>query len=329
MKSTLAVWTTFALLGVSLAAHGPARARGTLVWVDLPGARADRIEELCFAGAPLHWFRATLEKQGLRRLDPEGCAALAALRDAVRRLPARTVDLGCDGPPAAGPLILRIAPSLREATEWLDASGGPSVDLAAACQGDLDWQVLRRIAGLDLELRWEEVDEFISLSPSQNRALRTMPPAEDHPLWRLSRAFTGDKVYANAGLFYGRVAKAERVGLAMDLARAYEEEVLPWTEAELARLEEGGAGGEPGSERRFFLRRVRSSASRVYGRLDRVFQSVEAEWGGRALLVVDASRSLDPFVAVRGLPEPAQGEPAAEALRGRLEAAGWKPGEQP
>jgi hypothetical protein len=324
----LAAWAGLALHGAFLAtllAAGGSHARVPLVWIDVPGARADRIEELCRTGAPLHWFRASLDAGGLTRLDAEGVEAVAAIRERMRRLPARTADLGSEGPAANGPVILRIDPSLRESTEWLDPSGGPSADLAAASEGDLEWQVLRRIAGLDLDLRWEEVDEFVNLSPGQNRALRSMPPNPAHPLWRLSHAFAADKVYTNAALFYGRVEDADRVFLALDLARAYEEDVLPWTAVELARLEAEGGSADLLSERRFFLRRVRSSASRIYGRLDRVLQSVDAEWHERVLLVADGSRSHDPFLAVRAWPA---GEPpatASGALRELLESAGWNP----
>jgi hypothetical protein len=230
-------------------------------------------------------------------------------------------------------VILDLAGTLRDAAAWLDGRGRPTSAFAAGWSGESGWAEIRRIAGIDGRLRWEEVEEFLSLSATQNLAVRTMPPSPEHPIWRLRRAYRTDKFFANAAVYFGRTGGAERLFLTTELVGAYEMDLIPWSERLLQEIQpqEGEDPDGTRAQRRLFLRRLRSSTPRVYGRFDRLLQSLQATWGRRAVIVVDASDSPDPFVAVHApIRWPRKDTPPTD-LRELLERLGWSlqvPGER-
>jgi len=312
------------VLGLALVLPAPARGRTTLIWVEIPGARGQTVRDLASDGL-LPWLKGAIARGDLRTLVPADLAPLDSLREAIRGCPTPVVDVGWRARPAAGQRVLRLAGSLREAPAWLAAGGGPSVEFADAWDGRVQWGALRRIAGIEETLRWEEVEEFTSLTPAENAALLSMDCAPEHPLWRLRRAFAADKLLANAALYFGRVEKPPRVLLRLELASTFEEDLCPWAEEVLAHTSLPAREEEDrfAARRRFFLHRLRSSAPRIYGRLDRVLQSLQEEWDGDACLIVDASGSRDPFLAVHapaGWPQTAS---PPQALRSLLAEIGW------
>ena len=330
MKS-LANWVTIGSMSTLLAtgllaASGGAPERPALVWVEAPGARLGTVRRLSDEDFLL-WLDRAIEQDRLRPLPAEQAPRLDSLRAAVRRIPTANVDAGFRSSPAAGHVVLDLAGALREADVWMDARGRPTAAFAGGWTGDSEWGEIRRIAGIDDRLRWEEVEEFLSLSATQNHAVRSMPPSPEHPIWRLRRAYTADKFFANAAIFFGRTGGAERVFLTTELVLAYETDLMPWSERLLQenRPADGQDPGSAGAQRRLFLRRLRSSGPRIYGRFDRLLQSLQATWGPRAVIVVDAADSPDPFVAVQAPIPWSRKDAAPDDLRELLERVGWLP----
>lgn len=160
-------------------------------------------------------------------------------------------------------------------------------------------------------LRWEEVGEFLDLTREENTALRRLEdPA--HPLWMLRESFANDKRRSNLALYLLRRGDPAALGLQLDLAAAYEKPVREfWTELLSDELpvvlasESGDLAGADldvriAGERRLFARRVQGSQGRVYGRLDRILQSLHGELSKDGILIIDARASSDPFVASIG-----------------------------
>jgi hypothetical protein len=196
---------------------------------------------------------------------------------------------------------------------------------------------MRHLAGIGERLRPEEIEEFLCLPPEERRALASMTRTPDHPLWGIRRTFASDKLFANAAMLEGGRSDVERVFLVQELLYVFEEEILPWTEEQLAvtpLLEQPAV--DPASReaagRRLFLHRVRSSGSRVYGRIDRVLHSLASDRraGKRSIVVVDASRSPDPFLVILASPPlPQSGSGGVSpgvvaALAERLASEGWR-----
>jgi hypothetical protein len=276
---------------------------GTLVWVELPGARAATVHRLVDEGF-LPWLGNVSKRGDLHPIAAPSVAAVDSMRALFRRDPSTTVvDLGWRDQPAGGTLILGISDELRRAPAWEDPSGEPSAAMLDAWRGEARISEFHHVSGLDDRLRWEEVLEFASLTDRQTRALAEMPDIPGHPLWEMRRAYAVDRLFANAAIYYGRDRNPQRLFLHLGLVQAYEEMLLPWTDSELAKLESGGDAPELEKERatrRLFLRRLRSSAPRLYGRVDRVLQSIQAELGKDVFLVIDATGSEDPFIAIAG-----------------------------
>ena len=322
--------TALATVGLFVLGSG-ANARPALVWVEAPGTRLQTVRSLSLAGY-LPWLGEAMGRDELRGLTPTQASEIDSLLRQMRRLDTPRVDAGWRYEPAAGSVLLDLAGSLREAEAWLEGDGLPTSEFAAGWGGKPTWVQMRRIAGIDGVLRWEEVEEILSLSPEQNRAVRNLPASPEHPIWRLRRAYSADKFLANAALFFGRTAGAQRVFLIQEIVRVYEDDLLPWSEALLraSPAEEGGDAARFEAERRFFLRRLRSSTPRVYSRLDRLLQSIGTAWGvPAAVVVLDASDSPDPFVAVRApIPWPCEGA-VPDDLRLLLRRIGWVAGDSP
>lgn len=166
-------------------------------------------------------------------------------------------------------------------------------------------------------LRWEEVGEFLDLTLRENTALRRLE-APSHPLWLLRESFANDKRTANLALYLSRSSEPRALGLELDLAAVYEGPVrdlwrgileegsIPSVVVETTGLAGADLGVQIASERRLFARRLEGSRGRVYGRLDRVLQSLYGELEETGILVIDARESLDPFVATIGRDVPAQ-----------------------
>jgi hypothetical protein len=166
-------------------------------------------------------------------------------------------------------------------------------------------------------LRWEEVGEFIDLTLRENTALRRLE-APGHPLWLLRESFANDKRTANLALYLSRSSSPRALGLELDLAAVYEgpvrhlwrdileEDSIPAVVVETSGLAGADLRVQIASERRLFARRLEGSRGRVYGRLDRVLQSLYGELEETGILVIDARESLDPFVATIGRDVPAQ-----------------------
>ena len=308
-------------------------ARPALVWVEVPGLRAQRVEALAERGA-LPWLGERIGRGDLHRLSRGEAGRVDSLRAAIRRLPTRHVDLGWEDFPCEGEPVLSLAGTVREARLWVEEEHEPSSELLSAWRGPFDWQEIGRTAGIDGSIRWEEIDEFLSLAAAQSGILRAMPAAGSHPLQRLRRAFSADKLFSNLALYHGRRFGAPRVFLRLDLARLFAEETLPWTEALLEAAGEEPAGRHR-ADRIFLLRRVRSSEPRVYARIDRILQSLAVEWRGEGIVLVDASLSDDPFVAVSEAAErgpgsgPGAGADPASRLAVLLRRAGWTAGSGP
>lgn len=276
---------------------------GTLVWVEMPGARAATVRRLIDEGF-LPWLDGVSKRGDLHAVAPSSAAAVDSVRSLLRRDVSTTVvDLGWRDHPAGGTLILGIADELRRSSAWEDPNGEPSAVMLDAWRGTAHISDFHHVSGLDDKLRWEEVLEFASLTDRQTRTLAEMPDSPGHPLWEMRRAYAVDRLFANAAIYYGRDRHPRRLFVRLGLARAYEDMLLPWTDAELAATDSSYDTPDLEKERiarRLFLRRLRSSAPRLYGRLDRVLQSIQAELGKEAFLVIDAADSDDPFIAVAG-----------------------------
>lgn len=291
MKGILPLATLLAGLVAS-----PAGAEVCVVWIEFPGARFAHANTLATAGL-LPWLRASFE---------EGCAGpvsggdRALVTEVRRRLAAtgsKVVDAGVGVEPIAETTVIRIDRSLRSAPAWMEGAERPSAELAESWSGSTPWAELRRIAGLDGALRWEEVEEFLSLGPRENRSLIALPFTPSHPLWRIRRGYEADKLFTNAAIYFGIASGSDRVFLRLELVELFENDLIPWTDGQL----DGAADDPPGAgpDRAFFMRRLRSSDGRVYARCDRIIQSIQQEWSGEVWIVVDASESPDPFLAVR------------------------------
>ncbi len=288
-----------------------------IVWVELPAAKLERVSALASTGR-LPWLERVLAGVDAGPLRPE---EVVSFQQALRRIAesgSRVVDAGMGLEGVGGEMILRLDPALRWAPAWMLDQSTASAELAAGWSGSASWRDLRRIAGLDGVLRWEEVEEFLCLAPRQNRSLISMNHAPSHPLWRIRRAYEADKVFANSGIYFGIASAADRVFIRLELIRDYEEDLLPWTEGLLALRSPTDPPGAA-EERTFFARRLRSSDERVYARCDRILQSVQQEWGDRAWIVLDASGSPDPFAVVAG---PVSGGTPAERLARLVESLG-------
>jgi hypothetical protein len=289
------------LLLLLLAMASPGLA-GTLVWVELPGARAATVARLIGEGF-LPWLSAASTRGELHPIDPSSASQVDSIRLRLRRDPGvRVIDIGWRGRPAEGEMILSLESEPLEKSGWDEPGGGPAPPLLDAWRGQAEISDFLHVAGLDEALRWEEVLEFASLTDRQTRLLASMPETPGHPLWQMRHAYAVDRLFANAAIYYGRDRRPDRLFLSLGLAGAYEDRLLPWTESTLAVAE---GGDVPALEREdaariLFLRRLRSSAPRVYGRVDRVLQSLQAEIGGGAFLVVDATESDSPFLVMAG-----------------------------
>jgi hypothetical protein len=176
-------------------------------------------------------------------------------------------------------------------------------------------------------LRWEELGEFLDLTLQENTALRRLEDPE-HPLWMLRESFANDKRRSNLALYLLQRGDPIALGLQLDLASIYESPVREyWTEILSHELPVSLASGPSGddldsadlastvavvdlasadlevrieAERRLFARRIQGSSGRVYGRLDRILQSLHAELSDDGILIIDARASSDPFVAIIG-----------------------------
>ncbi len=294
---------TTILLFLLLAAAAPAIA-GTLVWIELPGARASTVRRLINEGL-LPWLATTSRRGDLLPIDSAAAARIDSIRVDLRDdARGHVIDIGWQGRPAAGERVLTISSELLGDAEWEDSDGAPSPEMLAAWQGEAAISDFRHIAGLDEALRWEEVLEFASLTDLQTHTLAAMPATSGHPLWKIRHAYAVDRLFANTAIYYGRDRRPERLFLRLALASAYEDDLLPWTASAIAAEESTRVSALEAqeTERLFFLRRLRSSAPRLYGRIDRVLQSVQVELGRETSLVVAATRSEDPFIVMAGGP---------------------------
>jgi hypothetical protein len=276
-------------------------------WEDCDGVRGRRFVEACGADG---WI--------LRPRDLHG--AEPGLLDAWRRRIGGDVLWLARAEPAA-PGDLRLEAASGRGLLWL---GPPGDELLVRYRGLPPGKRANRMldevrAGVGeslggaAELRWEEVVEMLDLTSSENLALRRL---EDpmHPFARLTEAFVRDKRAANVGLYLLGFRPPAVLGMRLDLPGLYETEIVPFCR-ELAASsavpstltagdpESTSVASEPAEireaiERRFFARRILASRGRVYGRLDRILQSLAGESPRGAVLVVDALLSPDPFVAV-------------------------------
>lgn len=194
---------------------------------------------------------------------------------------------------------------------WRTLVLGPSsAPIRVAWNGDRAEASLERVQSGDepwlsdaKTLRWEEVVELLELNRKENVAFRNLGEP-NHPLTRFREAFLRDKRTANLALYCLASARPAAVALHLDLASSYENDVLDLVAPALAnelprdieRLEDASAGMRDAAESRFFAERVHASAGRVYGRLDRTFQSLRAELPRGSLLVIDARGGREPFV---------------------------------
>ncbi|MFB3906895.1 MAG: hypothetical protein ACE15D_00695 [Candidatus Eisenbacteria bacterium] len=338
-----------------------------VVWIEIPGARLERVRSLADSGL-LPFFRDASRRGALHPLRHTGsAAALDSLRRAIRLAPVPYVDAGERGALPAGRAILSLDGSLRDAESWTTPAGRPSAELALAWRGETDWRTMRHLAGIGERLRPEEVEEFLSMTPEQRRSLASRVATGGDPLWRIRRAYAADKLFANAALLEGAGGTARRIFVVQELALAYEDELLPWTEEQLGQTPlplgptSRGTSEDEAAARRLFLHRLRSSAPRVYGRIDRVLHSLASDRGRSSgwILIADASRSSDPFLVILSSPPlraaaqetapvappsadsvapplvdrvapppvdriaPAPSDPIVAALSGRLRTVGW------
>lgn len=314
---------TVCLLGLLLIA-GSATARPDLIWIEVPGGRYEIVHSLSKTAA-LPFLGESNDSGELRSLTSVERQGVDSIRVRIRLIDTPRVDVGWNDAPACGDVVLDLDGKLRGTLYWLDPDGKPTAEFLDAWEGDREWSIMRRIAGLDEELRWEEIEEFLSLSAEQNRAFRSLPPTPEHPLWRMRRAFSADKLFVNAALYYGYQSDAQRIFVVQSLAHVYEDDLLPWSDSLLAATPaiEGEPGDGEAASRRFFLRRLRSSAPRIYSRIDRLLMSFHFAWGKEAILVLDASDSSDPFLAVRAPVPLRNGGNAAEDLGRLLSELGW------
>lgn len=306
MKRTLVISAALVCQVASLAIAAP-----SVVWVEIPGARFSHARELASVGL-LPWLGEALDSGDAAPLSTSDRPALRNARDRVAESGSRLVDAGAGLDSFGGDLVLRIDPTLRLSSEWMASDRLPSAELAGSWSGSASWREFRRIAGLDGILRWEEVEEFLCLAPRENRALLALPFSPSHPLWRIRRAYEGDKLFTNAAIYFGIASAADRLFLRLELAGVYEDDLVPWTDELLAHAPPDDPPGA-GREGIFFYRRLRSSDGRVYARCDRIIQSLSQEWGDRAWIVVDASESPDPFLVIRT--ESAEGTPLERLAR--------------
>ncbi|MCA9726255.1 MAG: hypothetical protein KC729_01125 [Candidatus Eisenbacteria bacterium] len=315
-----------------LASLFAAPAWGQLVYVEVPGARRSAWENA--DGVLGRRFIETCRTEGTI-LDPKSLPAGATAildgwrRDARDRVVCRPGNPARSEAPAAAPgaRTLALGPEgHRVPLLWYGDGAAESRLLADLRAGLESWLQEPE------DLRWEEVGEMLDLSREENTAFRRLEQP-DHPLFRLREAFADDKRRANLALYLLRRTRPDAIGLSLDLGSVFETPVRAfWTElleerALPSHLPDGEQIADAAlptrlaAERRFFARRLEASRGRIYGRLDRIFQSLYGELTPSGVLVIDGRDSQEPFVAVidRG-GDPGAGGPAS-ALRQSLPVA--------
>lgn len=161
-------------------------------------------------------------------------------------------------------------------------------------------------------MRWEEVVEVLDLSTAENLSFRL----SDAEPWRaLRNAYIRDKAAANLAIYLTGRSRPRLLALSLELPRVFADDLRPRTEAwtQEARPLSGANDLPPrwtpplhadearrSADRRFLAARVRGSEDRIYGRVDRILQSLFIEAEATDLLLVDARGGTDGFVAVLG-----------------------------
>lgn len=264
-----------------------------LVYVRVPAAEWASWRDA--DGVPGRRFTDTLAERGQvwtdGELAPELKTALAAAARAVG--PDLVVD---DAEPLVEPgALLYLGPadggffarSLAVATT--ESAGSGASTLPARTRTWLDRSD---------RLRWEEVVEILDLNDSENAAFRALGgwgaahvtgPVEG--MRSLRRAFLRDKRIANCAIFLLGAAEPSVTAFRLDLGAAFHDSLLVALDRATPAPQDEDAG-------RFFEARVRGSVGRVYGRLDRIAQSILLESPSDTRLVIDASGGPGGFLAI-------------------------------
>lgn len=316
MSGRLLVPATVVLWLAASAGLVPAQDAIPLTYVSVPQARLASWEDA--DGVLGRRFVEELAARGsIHRPDElpeEAHRALSRWRESVRHT---VVVLAVDATAASSPREERLLhlgpPESPVRLRWVGAE--PSRDasvLTSLLPGHQAWLYESNA------LRWEEVGEFLDLTREENTALRRLEEP-GHPLWELREAFANDKRRTNLAVYLSRSGTPRALGLQLDLPSVYElpvrdlwsgileeDSLLTASVSETGSLAKADPAVWAAAERRLFARRLQGSRGRVYGRLDRVLQSLYGEMRTGGILVIDARDSLDPFVATIGRDVPAQ-----------------------